>query len=413
VRTVGVEEELLLVDPTDGSPRAVAGLIMSESGAGAESGAEAGAGAGAESCAEAGAGAESGPGAQSGADGGSGADGNSGAEGGRDQGGQGMVEPELQQQQIEIGTPPTTSLTNLRAELVRWRRRANGLAEQQGARIAAIGTCPLPVVPKTTVKPRYQAMVDHLGLTTAEQLTCGCHVHVAVESADEGVGVLDRIRVWLPVLIALSANSPFWQGTDSGYASFRTQAWHRFPTAGPTPLLHSGEGYHAYVDALLATKVPMDGGMIYLDARLSRNYPTVEVRVADVCLRVDDTVLIAALVRALVETAAREWREGRPVPDASSDLIRLAAWRASRFGLDDELLDPITFRPTSTWTVIAGLLDHVRPALGDAGDEAVVERQLDVLRTRGTGSAIQRRTAGDGGDLVGLVRAMVQLTLES
>ncbi len=382
---MGVEEELLLVDPTDGSPRAVAGLIVSESDTDGES--------------EAYNGDDSGDG--------------SGDDSGDDSGSEGMVEPELQQQQIEIGTPPTTSLTDLRAELVRWRRRANDLAEQQGARIAAIGTCPLPVVPRTTVKPRYQAMIDHLGLTTAEQLTCGCHVHVAVESADEGVGVLDRIRVWLPVLVALSANSPFWQGTDSGYASFRTQAWHRFPTAGPTPLLHSGDGYHAYVDALLATKVPMDGGMIYLDARLSRNYPTVEVRVADVCLRVDDTVLIAALVRALVETAAREWREGRPAPDASSDLIRLATWRASRFGLEGELLDTTTFRPTPTQTVIESLLDHVRPALVDAGDEAVVERQLDVLRTRGTGASVQRRTASERQDLVGLVQAMVQLTLES
>jgi carboxylate-amine ligase len=296
---------------------------------------------------------------------------------------------------------------------VRWRHRANDLAGQQGAHIAAIGTCPLPVVPKTTVKPRYQAMIDHLGLTTAEQLTCGCHVHVDVESADEGVGVLDRIRIWLPVLVALSVNSPFWQGTDSGYASFRTQAWHRFPTAGPTPLLGSGGEYHAYVDALLATKVPMDGGMIYLDARLSRNYPTVEVRVADVCVRVDDTVMIAALVRGLVETAAREWREGRPAPEVSSDLIRLATWRASRFGLDGDLLDPTTFRPTPTWAVIGGLLDHVRQALVDAGDDVVVDRQVDVLRTRGTGATVQRRTAGEDQDLVGLVRAMVQLTLES
>ena len=378
-----MEEELLLVDPTDGSPRAVGGLIMSEPDADGESEAD-------------------------NVDDSGGGDSDSG-----DAGSEGMVEPELQQQQIEIGTPPTTSLTDLRAELVRWRRRANDLAERQGARIAAIGTCPLPVVPKTTVKPRYQAMIDHLGLTTAEQLTCGCHVHVAVESDDEGVGVLDRIRVWLPVLVALSANSPFWQGTDSGYASFRTQAWHRFPTAGPTPLLRSGADYHAYVDALLATKVPMDGGMIYLDARLSRNYPTVEVRVADVCVRVDDTVLIAALVRALVETAAREWREGRPAPDVSSDLIRLATWRASRFGLEGELLDTTTFRPAPTWRVIGGLLDHVRQALVDAGDDVVVDRQVDVLRTRGTGAEVQRRMAGERQDLVGLVRAMVQLTLES
>jgi carboxylate-amine ligase len=124
-------------------------------------------------------------------------------------------------------------------------------------------------------------------------------------------------------------------------------------------------------------------------------------------------VLIAALVRALVETAAREWREGRPAPGAASDLIRLATWRASRFGLEGELLDTSTFRPTPTWTVIESLLHHVRPALVDAGDDISVESQLDVLRHRGTGAAVQRRTAGVRQDLVALVRAMVQLTLES
>ncbi len=383
---MGVEEELLLVDAADGNPRAVSGLIMS--GADTDTPSDTGT-------------SSSDSRTPSDADNSEHAD------------AEGMVEPELQQQQIEIGTPPTTSLPDLRAELVRWRRRANELAEQQGARIAAIGTSPLAVVPRTTVKPRYQAMVGHLGLTTAEQLTCGCHVHVAIESPDEGVGVLDRIRSWLPALVALSANSPFWQGGDSGYASFRTQAWNRFPTAGPTPLLHTGAGYQAYVDALLATKVPMDVGMIYFDARLSRSYPTVEVRVADVCARVGDTLLIAALVRALVETAAGEWREGRPAPAVSSDLIRLASWRASRFGLDGDLLDPATLRPTAAWSVVDDLVDHVGVALAEAGDDNIVGRQLDVLRADGTGAAVQRRLVEAGEDLPSLVHAMVELTLQS
>jgi glutamate---cysteine ligase / carboxylate-amine ligase len=363
VRTIGVEEELLLVDAADCRPRAVAGLILSGTGADSANG--------------------------------------------------GSVGHELQLQQVEIDTPPTTDLTELRTQLVDWRRRADELAQQQGARIAALATCPLPVVPRTTIKARYKAMAEHLGLTTAEQLTCGCHVHVAIGSADEGVGVLDRIRVWLPVLVALSANSPFWQGHDSGYASFRTQAWHRFPTAGPTPLLSSGAGYRAYVDALLATDVPMDAGMIYFDARLSQRYPTVEVRVADVCLRVDDTVLIAAVARALVEVAAADWRTGRPPPDVSSELIRLAGWRASRFGLDGELLDPGSWQPRPAWQVVDRLLEYVGDALSESGDAAVVTRQLEVLRDRGTGSAVQRRVATTQRDLAEVVRAMVELSQES
>lgn len=364
MRTIGVEEELLLVDAEDCRPRAVAGLIMS--GAGED-----------------------------------------------DAGNGGSVGHELQLQQLEIDTPPTTDLADLRAQLVDWRRRADDLARRQGARIAALATCPLPVIPRTTINARYKAMADHLGLTTAEQLTCGCHVHVAIDSADEGVGVLDRIRVWLPVLIALSANSPFWQGHDSGYASFRTQAWHRFPTAGPTPLLSTGTGYHAYVDALLATKVPMDAGMIYFDARLSRRYPTVEIRVADVCLHVDDTVLIAALARALVDTAAADWRDGRWAPEVRSELIRLASWRASRFGLHGELLDPDSWQPRPAWQVVDRLLAYVGDSLAKLGDDALVAGQLEVLRRRGSGSVVQRRVAETQHDLTEVVRAVVELSQES
>ena len=163
------------------------------------------------------------------------------------------------------------------------------------------------MAPELTVKSRYQAMTEHFGLTTSEQLTCGCHVHVGVESPEEGVAVLDRIRPWLPVLLAISANSPYWQGQDTGYASFRSQAWNRFPSAGPTGVFGSVEGYRSYADALVATGVLLDHAMIYFDARLSDRYPTVELRVAD-------TVLIATLARALVETAVTSWRHHAPAP---------------------------------------------------------------------------------------------------
>lgn len=360
-RTVGVEEELLLVDAEDAHPRAVAAIILA----------------------------------------------------GHDEqpGDQGAVGHELQLQQVEIGTPPAVSMSELGDQIVAWRRRADELAGQEGARVAALATCPLPVVPRTTVKPRYMAMIEHLGVTTAEQLTCGCHVHVAVESPDEGAAVLDRIRGWLPVLVALSANSPFWQGADSGYASFRTQAWHRFPTAGPTPLLGSGAAYRAHVEALLATGVPLDEGMIYFDARLSRTYPTVELRVADVCLRVQDTVLVAALARALVDTAAEDWRAGRPAPDVSSDLIRMATWQASRHGLNAELLDFSTGAPQPAKAVVAALIEHVAEALAANGDADLVSDRIAALSREGTGADVQRREAEAQSDLTGMVLAMAELTV--
>ena len=180
-----------------------------------------------------------------------------------------------------------------------------------GARVAALATSPLPVMPELTPSPRYRAMNERFGLTTTEQLTCGCHVHVGVADDEEGVAVLDRIRIWLPVLLAISANSPFWQGRDTGYASFRSQAWTRFPTAGATEIFGSAAAYHERAEALVASEVLLDHAMIYFDARLSHKYPTVEIRVADVCLHAEDSVVVAGLARALVETAAREALDGR------------------------------------------------------------------------------------------------------
>ncbi|WP_228985061.1 YbdK family carboxylate-amine ligase, partial [Streptomyces sp. DH12] len=148
--------------------------------------------------------------------------------------------------------------------------------------VAALATSPLPVSPAVGVNERYRWMERQYGIATREQLVLGCHVHVSVESDEEGVAVLDRLRPWLAVLTALSANSPFWQGKDSGYASYRSRVWQRWPSAGPTELFESPERYHRRVADMVATGAILDEGMIYFDARLSERYPTVEVRVSDV-----------------------------------------------------------------------------------------------------------------------------------
>jgi len=125
-------------------------------------------------------------------------------------------------------------------------------------------------------------------------------------------------------------------------------------------------------------------------ARLSDRYPTVEIRIADVCLRAEDAVLIAALARALVETEARSWRAGQPASPARAELLRLAAWRASRSGLDDALLHPVTGKPQPATTVVGMLLDHCRDALSDTGDGDTVTTLLTDLLARGNGASFQR-----------------------
>jgi glutamate---cysteine ligase / carboxylate-amine ligase len=358
VRSMGVEEELLLVEPGTGQPRAVAETalraIQDAEDAGDDS-----------------QGLADGEAAQS-------------------------LDFELQRQQLETNTRPCRDLGELGDEVRRCRSLAAKVAARAGARVAALATSPVPVVPQLVRDGRYLEMARAFGLTASEQLTCGCHVHVGISSADEGVAVLDRIGPWLPVLLALSANSPFWQGQDSAYASFRYQAWGRWPNAGPTGAFGSAEVYQQTVRQMVATGTLLDAGMVYFDARLSEHYPTLEIRIADVCLYADDAALIAGLARALVDTEARHWRAGADAPRQRTELLRLAAWRASRSGLEGDLLNPLTGLPEPAGSVANTLLEHVRDALDQAGDTSTVTELLAAVLARGNGSVFQRSAYHDG-----------------
>jgi carboxylate-amine ligase len=354
VRSVGVEEELLLVEPGTGRPLAVAETALRTM------------------------------------------DSSDGRQDGRHEDAGESLESELQRQQLETSTKPCFELSELGEELRRGRALAAEAAGRVGARVAALATFPVHVEPRLVRKGRYLQMAQAFGLTAYEQLTCGCHVHVSVSSPDEGVAVIDRIRPWLAVLLALSANSPFWQGRDSAYASFRYQAWMRWPTAGPTDAFGSAEAYRQAVQQMVSSGTLLDSGMVYFDARLSDHYPTVEIRVSDVCLYADDAVLIAALARALVATEARRWRAGSAIPAHRVEMLRLAAWRASRSSLDDVLLNPRSGLPEPAPAVVSTLLEHVRDALDEAGDTDTVTELLGAVLARGNGAAFQRSACRDG-----------------
>jgi len=305
-------------------------------------------------------------------------------------GGDRLVEHELKREQVEIGSPATTSMADLHAELVRLRRAAAETAAARGSTVVAVATSPERSEPSTTPDPRYERLTAEYGLLARQQLVCGQHVHVGTASRAEGVGVLDQLRGWLPVLTAVSANSPYWQGQDTGYQSFRSVLWGRWPTAGPTEVFGTVAAYDATVAELLESGTVLDDGMIYFDARLSVHYPTVEIRVADVCTDVRDAVLVAALARALVDTAASRWQAGEPAPPIRTVLLRAAAWRAARSGLAGELVDPRTGKPVPGWQLVGELVELVGPALDRAGDAQLVADGLARLRAHGTGADRQR-----------------------
>ncbi len=318
--------------------------------------------------------------------------------------------PELKAQQLELGTRVCTDLAEIDDDLRHWRSRADAAAAGVGARVAALATSPVAVEPVPTPGERYGQMLDVFAHTAHEALTCGCHVHVSVADDEEGVAVLNRIRSWLPVLSALTVNSPFWQGRDTGYASFRAQSWNRWPSAGPHALFADAADYHRLIADVLATGTVIDTAMIYFDARLSETWPTVEIRAADVALRVEDAVTLAGLVRGLVETAAREARTGTPPAPVRTELLRLAAWRASRSGLAEDLVHPLSGRPAPAADVLDALLDHVGPALDDTGDRQRVTDGVAALQRRGTGADLQRQVHRATGDLGAVVRTAVAVT---
>lgn len=320
-------------------------------------------------------------------------------------------ERELQRQQVETGTDPCRTLDELSGQLRARRDAASEAARRAGSEVAALATSPRAVTPSTTPAERYLRMAEEYALTAQEQLTCGCHVHVSIESEDEAVAVLDRIRPWLAPLLAITGNSPFWQERETGYDSYRYQVWGRWPSAGPTEAFGTPKLYHDTVRSMVESGALLDEGMIYFDARLSRRYPTVEVRVSDVCLMADDAVLLAALVRGLVETAARQWRCGEPPAPVRTELLRLASWRASRSGLAGELIHPVTQRPAPAEVVVRTLLEHVAPALADAGDLEAATELVERLLERGNGAALQRRVYKETGDLSAVVDAAVARTL--
>ncbi|MFJ9820857.1 glutamate--cysteine ligase [Streptomyces sp. NPDC101151] len=360
MRTVGVEEELLLVDPDSGEPKALSAAVLARAA--------------------------------------------------QDDPGQIAFQRELFGQMLEFATHPQSEMADLGAEIVRGRKEAARLADEIGCAVAALATCPLPVTPLLSAHARYEWIAGHYGIATQDQLVCGCHVHVSVESDEEGVAVLDRLRPWLPVLCALSANSPFWQGLDTGYVSFRSRVWARWPSAGPTELFGSAEHYHHRVKDMVASAVILDEAMAYFDARLSATYPTVEIRASDVCLRADTTVLVATLARALVETAARDWRAGRPPLDHSVSMLRLASWQAARSGLDQDLLDPATMRPRPAAQVLHSLLEHTGEALAASGDTPCVEEAVARLLRRGNGAREQRLLRERTGSLRDVVTECVRRT---
>ncbi|SIN17948.1 carboxylate-amine ligase [Micromonospora cremea] len=323
----------------------------------------------------------------------------------------GQVEREFQTSQIEIGSPPGLELSSIRHSLGVLRRALSDAAERAGVRLLAIGTGPVDgPVPPVVDKPRFDRMIERFRLLVPGPGNNGMHVHVGVPDPETGVQVLNHVRPWLPMLHAVTTNSPFARGEDTDYASWRSVEWERWPSVAPTPWLESHEHYERLIRQLIASGVMLDEGMLYWYARLSAKYPTVELRIGDVCPSVDDAVLVAALVRALVATAMSDVEAGRPALPTDHHLLVGAHWRAAHDGLEGEGVDVTTGELRPAWELLDRFVERMRPALEQHGDWAEVTDLLGGLRRHGSGAARQRAVFARTGRLIDVVQDVARQT---
>lgn len=302
------------------------------------------------------------------------------------------ADTEMSLSQLEICTPICYTLQDIRQFLQQARRVLSEVAKHNGKQVIVVGAHPFSHWSEQPVTPtlRYQKLERIYQHLAREQVICGYHVHIGVSDRELALRILNRVRPWLHVLLALSASSPFWLGDDTGFASFRTQIWSRWPLSGPPPQLSSLEGYEALIRAFMDTGFIADATYLYWDARLSARYPTIEVRVADACLTVDEAVMQAGLTRALIATCYEQELQHMPLPDVHFELLRVAHWQAARYGLCGMLIDVQEQRSLPAPELVGKLLRMLRPALERWNEWAEVSTLVRRVLQEGDGAARMR-----------------------
>ncbi|MFE9932523.1 glutamate--cysteine ligase [Streptomyces sp. NPDC005533] len=325
----------------------------------------------------------------------------------------GELHPEGTRYQVEISTPIAHSAAALRTELAALRRTLGRAARAHGCRLLA---APSPVVAVegplhlTDDEPRQREQHRRFGALTDTLVSCGRHIHIGTLDVDTAVAVSNRIRPWLPTLIALAANSPFWGGRDTGHASWRAMAWSGWPSAGLPPHFTSTAHFRRSVQTLLGSGAALDIKMVYWDLRPSGHWPTLEIRAPDMSPNIDSAILQAELARALVSTALREIEERRPEPAVRDDVLRLARWRAAHDGLEGFGLDPYTGTELPAADLAEALLDLVAPDLAAAGDLDHAAKALAGLLRDGSGAHRQRAAFARRQDLTDVLRHLADET---
>jgi glutamate---cysteine ligase / carboxylate-amine ligase len=321
------------------------------------------------------------------------------------------VKPEMHQSVIEIGTGVCRNIKEAKEEIRSIRQQIIGLARKNGLRLAAAGTHPFAQWRDQEIYPddRYRMIVEDMKMVARANLIFGLHVHIGVEDRETAIQIMNAARYFLPHILALSTNSPFWQGMDTGLRSYRCKVFDKFPRTNIPDLYSSWSEFENYVNLLIKTNCMDNAKKIWWDIRPHPHFPTLEFRICDIPMRVDETIAIAALCQAIVAKLYRLHEQNLSFRHYSRALIMENKWRAARYGLGGKLIDFGKQSEVPVRDLIYEILEFVSDVTGelDSKEEiAYVARILD----EGSGADRQLRVFGETGDLNRVVDYMIEQT---
>jgi glutamate---cysteine ligase / carboxylate-amine ligase len=321
------------------------------------------------------------------------------------------AERELLQSQIEIASPPSKSFAEARSVLAGLRTKLADVAREHGLLLLASGTHPLAMwgQQKNTEKARYEKITEDMQMIGRRNMVCGMHVHVEVPDPDHRIGLMNRLLPFTPLLLALSASSPFWQGENTGLMAYRSSVWGELPRTGLPDLLQDDREYEHYVDIMVRAGAIKDASFLWWNIRPSSHYPTVELRVADSCTNLEDTIAIAALYRCLVRYVARTPQLNQDMTGVSRAIVSENLWRAQRDGVKARFIDPASGTAVQCADYLSSLLLRLAPEIEEFDCLREIERAKAIVLD-GTSADFQLANAGEpqsDGSLAGAAPSVV------
>jgi glutamate---cysteine ligase / carboxylate-amine ligase len=321
----------------------------------------------------------------------------------------GQVKPELMQSVLEVATTPCDDVASAAEQLQALRRCVREVCEERGLSIGAAGTHPFADPDRQLIvdRPRYRELAAELGFIARQEIIFGTHVHVGMDDPDRAIYVADGIRRYLPLMLALSSNSPFWRGKSTGMMSARTAVFRAFPRVGVPPHYGTWEIYSHRVETMVRSGAIDDYTYLWWDVRPHPNLGTVETRIFDQQTRLEHTVALTALTVALAHRSAALYDSGEPLVEQPTELVDDNKVRAALRGMDGELVDFRAGHQVPAREMASRLLDEVREDAQELGCEAELDGIRDLVRGN-TGARKQIQVWKKGEDMKALVREIVE-----